>query len=134
MNLGRNIITESDHWYLLRTKFKQEKKAAQELRQQNISVFLPLHKLEKIVKGNKVIKEEPLFSRYLFAQLDFEDTNWTSVRSTRGVSNFVEFGNGPAIVDQAIVKELNLNLNKRPEELNNEIFYNLAIKYEKLFN
>ena len=106
MNLGSNIITESDHWYLLHTKFKQEKKAAQELRQQNISVFLPLHKLEKIVKGNKVIKEEPLFSRYLFAQFDFENTNWTSVRSTRGVSNFVEFGSGPAIVDQAIVKEL----------------------------
>ena len=106
MHLGSNIITENNHWYLLRTKFKQEKKAAQELRQQNISVFLPLHKLEKIVKGNKVIKEEPLFSRYLFAQFDIENTNWTSVRSTRGVSNFVEFGNGPAIVDQAIVKEL----------------------------
>ena len=106
MNLGSNIITESDHWYLLHTKFKQEKKAAQELRQQNISVFLPLHKVEKIVKGNKVIKEEPLFSRYLFAQFNIENTNWTSVRSTRGVSNFVEFGNGPAIVDQAIVKEL----------------------------
>ena len=106
MNLGSNIITESDHWYLLHTKYKQEKKAAQELRQQNISVFLPLHKLEKIVKGNKVIKEEPLFSRYLFAQFDIENTSWTSIKSTRGVSNFVEFGNGPAIVDQAIVKEL----------------------------
>jgi len=106
MHLSSNIIAESNHWYLLCTKFKQEKKAAQELRQQNISVFLPLHKVEKIVKGNKVIKEEPLFSRYLFAHFDIENTNWTSVRSTRGVTNFVEFGNGPAIVDQAIVKEL----------------------------
>ena len=98
--------TETAHWYLLQTKFKQEEKAAQELRQQNISVFLPLHKLEEIIRGKKVIKEEPLFSRYLFAWLDFENTNWTSVRSTRGISNIVAFGNGPAIVDQAIINEL----------------------------
>ena len=98
--------TETAHWYLLQTKFKQENKAAHELQQQNISVFLPLYKLEKMVKGNKVVKEEPLFSRYLFAWLDFEDTNWTSIRSTRGISNFVAFGNGPVIVDQAIINEL----------------------------
>ena len=97
---------ETAHWYLLQTKFKQENKAAEELRQQNISVFLPLCKLEKIIRGSKVIKEEPLFSRYLFAWLDVENTNWTSVRSTRGISNFVAFGNGPAIVDQAIINEL----------------------------
>ena len=98
--------TETAHWYLLQTKFKQENKAAQELRNQNISVFLPLFKLEKMEKGNRVVKEEPLFSRYLFAWLDFEDTNWTSIRSTRGISNFVAFGNGPVIVDQAIINEL----------------------------
>ena len=31
-------------------------------------------------------------------------------------------------------KNLNLNLNKRPEELNGEMFYKIAMKYEKLFN
>ena len=97
---------KTSHWYLLQTKFRQEKKAAQELDQQNISVFLPLYKHEKMIKGNRVIKEEPLFSRYLFAWLDTENTNWTSVRSTRGVSNFVEFGNGPIIVDPAIIDDL----------------------------
>ena len=101
-----NNSIQTANWYLLQTKFQQESKAAQELGQQNISVFLPLYKLEKMVKGNKVIKEEPLFSRYLFAWLDLENTNWTSIRSTRGISNFVAFGNGPAIVDQAIINKL----------------------------
>ena len=110
-----NNPTKTIHWYLLQTKFNQEKKAAQELRQQNISVFLPLHRLEKIIGGNKVIKEEPLFSRYLFAWLDVENTNWTSIRSTRGISNFVAFGSGPAIVDQAIIKELK-KIDLLPEE------------------
>ena len=31
------------------------------------------------------------------------------------------------------VKNLNIDLNKRPEELNNEIFYKIAIEYERLF-
>ena len=32
-----------------------------------------------------------------------------------------------------VAKELNLNLNKRPEEVSSEMFYKIAIKYEKLF-
>jgi len=44
--------------------------------------------------------------------------------------NFVKlFGH-----DRSVAKELNLNLNHRPEELNNEMFYRIAMKYEKLFN
>ena len=94
------------HWHLLQTKSRQERKAAQELEQQNITVFLPLYRFEKIIKGVKVKKEEPLFPGYLFIELDIKNTNWTSVRSTRGVSNFVGFGSGPAIVDQTIINKL----------------------------
>ena len=36
--------------------------------------------------------------------------------------------------EKAIAKDLNLNLKKRPEELSNEMFYKIAMKYEKLFN
>ena len=35
---------------------------------------------------------------------------------------------------QKISKNLNINLNKRPEELSNETFYKIAIQYEKLFD
>ena len=44
--------------------------------------------------------------------------------------NFVKlFGN-----DESVANDLNLNLNQRPEELNNEMFYRIAMKYEELFN
>jgi len=33
-----------------------------------------------------------------------------------------------------LLKNLNIDLNKRPEELNNETFYKIAIEYEKLFS
>ena len=103
------------HWYLLQTKFRQERKATQELEQQNITVFLPLYRSEKIIKGVRVKKEEPLFSRYLFIELDINNTNWTSIRSTRGVSKFVEFGNGASIVDPLIIESLR-NIELQHEE------------------
>ena len=103
------------YWYLLQTKFRQERKAAQELKQQNINVFLPLYRFEKLIKGVRVTKEEPLFSRYLFIELDTKNTNWTSIRSTRGVSKFVEFGNGASIVDPLIIESL-YNMDSQPEE------------------
>ena len=36
--------------------------------------------------------------------------------------------------DKSVAKDLNLNLNQRPEELSNEMFYRITMKYEKLFN
>lgn len=59
-----------------------------------------------MISGKIVTKKEPLFPRYLFVRTDLENTNWTSLRSTRGVSNFVEFGNGPKVVDPNIINEL----------------------------
>ena len=103
------------YWYLLQTKFRQERKAAQELKQQNINVFLPLYRFEKLIKGVRVTKAEPLFSRYLFIELDTKNTNWTSIRSTRGVSKFVEFGNGASIVDPLIIESLH-NMESQTEE------------------
>ena len=106
INLNNKVIAKDNRWYLLRTKFRQEKKAAKELMQQKFVVFLPLCQREKLVRKKVVIKEEPLFARYLFISLNIEQTNWTSIRSTRGISNFVEFGDGPTRVPDEIVKEL----------------------------
>jgi len=36
--------------------------------------------------------------------------------------------------NKSIAKDLNLNLDQRPEELSNEMFYRITMKYEKLFN
>ena len=42
--------------------------------------------------------------------------------------NFVKLFNNY----ETIAKELNLNLKKRPEQLSNEMFYKIAMKYEDL--
>ena len=44
--------------------------------------------------------------------------------------NFMKLFNG----NKNSVEKLNISLNKRPGELNNEDFYKIAVEYEKLFN
>ncbi len=107
--MRRKNIKHQTNWYLLQTKYKQEKRALRELKRQNIDVYMPILRKEKINNNKKTCIEEPLFSRYLFVFLDTMNTNWTSLRSTRGVSNFVEFGNGPHIVCKFIVDEMKKN-------------------------
>ena len=36
--------------------------------------------------------------------------------------------------NKSVAKDLNLNLSQRPEELSNEMFYRITMKYEKLFS
>ena len=36
--------------------------------------------------------------------------------------------------NKSVTRNLNINLNKRPEELSNEMFYKIATQYEKLFD
>ena len=36
--------------------------------------------------------------------------------------------------EESVAKDLNINLNQRPEELSNEMFYRITMKYEKLFS
>ena len=53
-----------------------------------------------------MINTEPLFPRYLFAKLNLKNTNWTSIKSTRGISRLVEFGSGPTSVEDEVISEL----------------------------
>ena len=72
------------NWYLIQTKPRQEAIAEGNLNNQGYTVFNPQARI-----NNKVVA---LFPRYLFIQLDNKSQNWSPIRSTKGVSNFVRFG------------------------------------------
>ncbi len=95
-------------WYLLHTRPRQEKVAHQNLMQQGYENVLPLLTTEKVQRGRIVITEEPLFPRYLFVRLeqDMSGKSWAPLRSTRGVSRLVTFGNQPAQVEDTMVEAL----------------------------
>lgn len=92
-------------WYVIHTKAREEYRAQENLLRQGYEVFLPVLHRERLTAGKKVVAEEPLFTRYLFVSLSETDSNWYSIRSTRGVQRIVEFGQGPvAVPDDLILK------------------------------
>jgi transcriptional antiterminator RfaH len=63
--------------------------------------------VEKILRGKRQKVEEPLFPCYVFSRFDYEQgPNFTSVRSTRGVVDFVRFGAQPKEIQGDLVYEL----------------------------
>ncbi|MDR1855382.1 MAG: transcription/translation regulatory transformer protein RfaH, partial [Azoarcus sp.] len=93
------------HWYLIHTKPRQEKIALENLERQGYRCYLPLYRKEKLRQRVLTVSNEPLFPRYLFINLGDSETDqsWRPIRSTKGVSRMVAFGNEPAKVDDALI-------------------------------
>ena len=88
----------SEAWYVVQTKPRQELRARQHLERQGFRCVLPLLRVEKIRRRSRQWVDEPLFARYLFIELGSADARWNVLRSTRGVSQVVQFGGVPAKV------------------------------------
>ncbi|MEI7785141.1 MAG: transcription/translation regulatory transformer protein RfaH, partial [Betaproteobacteria bacterium] len=96
------------NWYLVHSKPRQEKVALENLHRQDFVCYLPLLRIEKIRRGVITVVDEPLFTRYLFVQLDTDSKarSWAPIHSTRGVARLVRFGTEPARVDDALIDSL----------------------------
>lgn len=99
-------------WYVIQTKPRQEFRALGNLQNQGFEVFLPIYRVEKLQRSQIRVKDEPLFSRYLFIRLDQVTSNWGAIRSTRGVSQLVRFGlqTDPSVVDDQVIQFLKVRL------------------------
>lgn len=93
-------------WYLIQTKPRSENLALENLSNQGYNCYLPMMKIEKVLNKRIEIKKVPLFPRYLFVNLDldFESKSWAPIRSTRGVSSLVRFGQSPAKIHDELVQ------------------------------
>jgi transcriptional antiterminator RfaH len=85
-------------WYVVQTKPRQEFRAREHLERQGFRCVLPLVRVEKIRRRMRQWVDEPLFGRYLFIELGAADVKWNVLRSTRGVSRVVQFGELPAVI------------------------------------
>jgi len=88
-------------WYLIKTKPRQESTAIINLENQGYISYCP------IVKINK--KNVVLFPGYIFIYLDKNNENWSPIRSTKGVLNFVRFGLNFAQVPEHIIEYIKVN-------------------------
>jgi transcriptional antiterminator RfaH len=84
--------TNNAAWYVVHTKPRQEARALENLQNQGFNCFLPTMQVQKLRNQRVQTITEPMFSRYLFIQLNEQTQNWGPIRSTLGVSKLVSFG------------------------------------------
>ena len=82
-------------WYLIKTKPRQETIAIANLEIQNYRVYCPFALINN--------KNQFLFPGYLFVHLDNESQDWSPIRSTKGVLNFVRFGTNFAKIPDKVI-------------------------------
>ncbi|MFD2180193.1 transcription/translation regulatory transformer protein RfaH [Veronia pacifica] len=97
------------NWYLLYCKRNEMQRAEVHLKRQGVDCYYPQVTVEKLKRGKPSSTLEPLFPNYLFISFDPEQISYTTIRSTRGVMQFVRNGSVPSVVDIEIVKSLMIN-------------------------
>jgi len=105
-------------WVLIYTKAKEEIKANENLQRQGFKTFLPL--IAATNKNGEFKPLVPVFPRYIFAQINFKLNNWTSIKSSFGVSHIVMFGEKFTPVPYEIIKLIQ-------DKLNEEGLYNESV-------
>ncbi|CAM4123290.1 transcription/translation regulatory transformer protein RfaH [Pseudoalteromonas byunsanensis] len=93
-----------ERWYLLYCKPKQEARAHSNLSNQGIECCYPKYAIRKTINSSRI--EQPLFPRYLFVKLDPYSVHFSSVKYTRGVTDFVRYGNELQVVPNELVEQL----------------------------
>jgi len=89
------------NWYLVKTKPRQENVAIKNLENQEYSTYCPI-----VTINNKQVV---LFPGYIFIHLDKKTENWSPIRSTKGVVNFVRFGLYFAQVPDNVIEFIKAN-------------------------
>ena len=90
-------------WYAIQCKGGESFRAEENLLNQGFDIFHPTLLCRKKRRGKVEWVNEPLFPYYLFIYLDQLQSNWRPIRSTRGVSRIVTFGDRPAVIPHELI-------------------------------
>ncbi len=98
-------------WYLIKIKPRQEKIAIANLENQNYQVYCPFALINN--------RNQFLFPGYLFINLDNESQDWSPIRSTKGVLNFVRFGLNFAKIPDKVIDLITQNEKNTANKISN---------------
>ncbi|UAW99463.1 transcription/translation regulatory transformer protein RfaH [Halopseudomonas nanhaiensis] len=102
--------SSSPQWYLIQCKPRQDARAEEHLRNQKFPCYRPVHPVEAMRRGKRVMLDESLFPGYLFINLCQTTDSWHSIRSTRGVARLVTFCDRPVAVPGDIIVDIRQRL------------------------
>ena len=98
-------IKEGSKWLLVYTKAKEEQRAKKNLENQGFEIFLPMIAVAK-ENQSKSITLKAMFPGYLFVKINTELDKWNRIKSTRGVSHLVVFGQRFAEIPNQVIAYL----------------------------
>jgi transcriptional antiterminator RfaH len=78
-------------WFILQYKSNSHYKAVRNLNQQGYTTFLPLNNFTSRKNSRFVRVSQPLFPGYMFISLGKNDTLWSKINNTYGVSRLITF-------------------------------------------
>jgi transcriptional antiterminator RfaH len=90
------------NWYAIHTKPRQETLAQSSLDREHVETFFPKLKRRRTIRRVRRWVTGPLFPCYIFARFD-PVASGRLVKFANGVTNIVNFGGKPAIVDEGIL-------------------------------
>lgn len=93
-------------WFVVVSKPRAEEQAAQQLRQQGYTVYLPQLHQRKRRKNRWQWVVEPLFPRYLFVDVILGEQPLHPIRSTIGAVDLVRSGAEPIPVPDHVIEYL----------------------------
>ncbi|GHA38641.1 transcription/translation regulatory transformer protein RfaH [Photobacterium aphoticum] len=96
-------------WYLIYCKRNEQERVVINLDRQGVECYYPQVTVEKLVRGKRIQVLEALFPNYMFVYFDPEVLSYTTIRSTRGVVNFIRQGARPQTVSPDLIYGLMMN-------------------------
>ncbi len=85
-------MNQSEDWLVLHTRAGKEKVAHDNLLNQQIEAQFFEHRVRRPNGGKNKFVARPLYQRYIFIRPFDLDSTYARIRSTRGVIDFVRFG------------------------------------------
>ena len=106
-------------WFVIHTKPIEEKKALANLIKQEFTCYIPMYSKEIISKNKIKIIPSPLFSRYLFIEVNKESIqkNIGLIRSTLGIHQLLKIGENPIKISSKIIMGLQKEERGRSEKI-----------------
>jgi transcriptional antiterminator RfaH len=106
--MTKDSILPCTDWFLIHCKSRQEPRALANLLEQGYICYLPTlntGSFTTIGRASTNKSEQVLFPGYMFVRLS-SDSNWHSLRCTRGVLRVVGFDNRPYPVSNELIEQI----------------------------
>ncbi|MEN8139052.1 MAG: UpxY family transcription antiterminator [Bacteroidota bacterium] len=107
-------MKDSKNWFVLRTKPRQEKKAAAYLSDAGFEVYIPLRETIKIWSDRKKKVKEPIIPSYIFIHIS--EKYRTSIFPAVGISNYMYWLKKPVIIRDKEMEQMQRWFNDHAQE------------------